>query len=168
MSLGLFRAILLTSMNEPSPGATAAEPKRPRAEIAPVRAARLVRRFTLPFAVAAGLFFWSRYGVIRVPEGMDTMPSIPAGSACLVDKRGSIVVAGHEVFCDVPDGGTVLSRVVSVTADDAIVLEHDAKESRLPDSRAFGPLPRSAVRGVVLVVFVADTAPADVEVPRGR
>lgn len=150
------------------PADAAAATRRVRAEIAPLRAARLVRRFTLPFAVAAGLFFWSRYGVIRVPQGMDTMPSIPAGSTCLVDKRGSAVMAGHEVFCDVPDGGTVLSRVVSVTAEDAIVLEHDAKDSRLPDSRAFGPLPRSSVRGVVLVVFAGDAAPADVEVPRGR
>lgn len=168
MSRGPFRAILTTSMSDPSQGAESIDTRRPRAELAPVRAARLVRRLTLPFAVAAGLFFWSRYGVIRVPEGMDTLPSIPAGSACLVDKRGSVAMPGHEVFCDVPDGGTVLSRVVSVTPDDALVLGHDAKESRLPDSRAFGPLPRSSVRGVVLVVFAGDTAMAEVEVPRGR
>ena len=155
-------------MSDPSNGAENVDTKRPRAELAPVRAARLVRRLTLPFAVAAGLFFWSRYGVIRVPEGMDTMPSIPAGSACLVDKRGSVAMPGHEVFCDVPDGGTVLSRVSSVTADGALVLAHDANDSRLPDSRAFGPLPRSSVRGVVLVVFAGDTAMAEVEVPRGR
>lgn len=131
----------------------------------PQRIARALRRLTLPFAVVAGIVFWQMYGVVRVPEGMDTMPHIAPGSACLVARNGNTAKVGHEVFCDVPDGGTVLSRVQEITADDRLVLRHDHTESRLPDSRAFGPVARDAVRGVVLVVFGSE-APA--EVPRGK
>jgi hypothetical protein len=131
----------------------------------PQRFARALRRLTLPFAVIAGIVFWQMYGVIRVPEGMDTIPSIAPGSTCLVAKSGSKAMVGHEVFCDVPDGGTVLSRVTEITADGRLVLRHDHVESRLPDSRAFGPVSRESVRGVVLVVFGSDVA---AEVPRGK
>lgn len=132
----------------------------------PIAAARVVRRLTLLFAFASFLWFWNTYGMFRVPVGMDTTPRIPAGSMCLVDKRGSIAKAGHDVFCDVPDGGVVLSRVLEVNGADQLVLQHDSAESRLPDSRAFGPLPRSSVRGVVLFVFAPE--PESSELPRGR
>lgn len=125
-----------------------------------------MRRLTLPLAVVAGVWFWLTFGALQVPKGMDTMPSAPPGSSCLIDKRAGRARVGHEVFVDVPDGGTVLTRVLEVTADDLLVLRHDNAESRLPDSRAFGPLPRSAVRGIVLCVFAPD--PAEPEVPNGR
>lgn len=131
----------------------------------PQRFARALRRLTLPFAVVAGIVFWQMYGVIRVPEGMDTIPGIAPGSTCLVARSGGKAMVGHEVFCDIPDGGTVLSRVMEITADDRLVLRHDHADSRLPDSRAFGPVARDSVRGVVLVVFGSD---ADAEVPRGK
>lgn len=143
----------------------ARETGRVTAGFEPQRIARALRRLTLPFAVVAGIVFWQMYGVIRVPEGMDTMPHITPGSACLVARNGSAAKVGHEVFCDVPDGGTVLSRVQEITADDRLVLVHDHAGSRLPDSRAFGPVARDSVRGVVLVVFGADAA---AEVPRGK
>ncbi len=131
----------------------------------PQKIASALRRLTLPVAVIAGIVFWQMYAVIRVPAGMDTMPHIAPSSVCLVARSGKTAKVGHEVFCEVPDGGTVLSRVQEVTADDRLVLRHDYAASRLPDSRVFGPVMRDAVRGVVLVVFGAD---AEAEIPRDR
>jgi hypothetical protein len=153
----------MTSANV-EPERASAQP--PRRRWTPVAAARVVRRLTMLFAFAALLWFWNVYGMIRVPMGMDTTPRIPAGSSCLVDKRGSIAKVGHDVFCDVPDGGVVLSRVLEVTAEDQLVLRHESTDSRLPDSRAFGPLPRASVRGVVLFVFAPE--PDVAELPIGR
>lgn len=126
----------------------------------PHRFGRALRRLTLPLAVVAGIWFWTCFGAIQVPQGMDTMPHIPPGSVCLVDKRGDRVREGHEVFVDVPGGGTVLSRVVQLTPERLVVVQHDATTSSLPDSRAFGPLPRENVRGIVLCVFVGDESEA--------
>ena len=153
----------MTSANLDPANAPARPPKR---RWTPMAAARVVRRLTLLFGFAALFWFWNTYGMFRVPVGMDTTPRIPAGSSCLVDKRGSIAKVGHDVFCDVPDGGVVLSRVLEVTTEDHLVLRHESSESRLPDSRAFGPLPRSSVRGVVLFVFAPD--PHASELPSGR
>mgnify|MGYP000160830243 CR=1 FL=1 len=64
----------------------------------------------------------------------------------------------------------MLTRVKAITAADELVVEHDAKESSLPDSRAFGAVPRAAVRGIVLCAFAGDTsesAPVP-EAARGR
>lgn len=132
----------------------------------PIRAARWVRRATLPFAIVALLWFFFCYGAMKVPTGMDTMPTIPPGSFCLVDKRGAVAKKGHEVFVEVPDGGTLLSRVKEITDDDRLVLQNDRVESRLPDSRAFGPLSRDRVRGVVLMVYPSEGLPF--EEIRGR
>lgn len=132
----------------------------------PHRFGRALRRLTLPFAVIAGLWFWTCFGAIQVPKGMDTMPHVPPGSVCLVDKRSDRVQERHEVFVEVPGGGTVLSRVVQITPEGLVVVQHDAATSSLPDSRAFGPLPREAVRGIVLCVFAGDQSEPGSE--RGR
>ncbi len=98
---------------------------------------------------------------------MDTTPKIPPGSLCIVDKRGSVAKVGDEVFVDLPEGGTLLSRVQSIDGADRLIVHNDRAESRLPDSNRFGPLPRSAVRGVVITtLFIGQGEPG--EAIRGR
>lgn len=119
----------------------------------------------LPFALLCGLALWLCFGLLRVPAGMDTTPAVPPGSTCVIDKRSGAAQVGSLVFVDVPGGGTVLSRVREVAADGGLLLRHDNLESRLPDSRALGALPRTALRGTVLTVFVPDTTS---ELPGGK
>lgn len=117
---------------------------------------RWARRAALPMAMVGGVALYLCFGAVRVPLGMDTTPSIPAGSLCLIDKRSSKAQVGCRVFVDLPDGGTVLSKVVAIRDDDRLVLQHEAADSQLPDSDQFGPVARAQVRGVVLVVFPPD------------
>jgi type IV secretory pathway protease TraF len=131
---------------EPTPGGQG--PRR----LDPLRLARIVRRSMLPIALGAAAIFWVCFGMVKVPLGMDTMPTIPPESLCVLDKRVSQAGVGHEVFVEVPDGGTLLSRVLEVTPDDRIVVRNDNAQSLLPDSRVFGPLSRSRVLGVVIFV----------------
>lgn len=121
--------------------------------IDPLRLARLARRLTLPLALVAGIAFFACFGAVRVPPGMDTLPSIPPGSLCIVDKRGGAAQVGDEVFVDLPLGGTLLTRVQAIDAEGRLVVQNDRQESQLPDSDQFGPLPRSAVRGVVITTL---------------
>jgi hypothetical protein len=136
----------MTALEHASP---AARPRR----FDPERLARWLRRATLLGAGVAAVWFFRCFGTERVPAGMDGVASIPPGSLCIVDRRGGSAAVGHHVFADVPGGGTVLSRVAAVEPDGTLVLHNSNAGSAMPDSRAFGPLPRSRVRGVVLVVF---------------
>jgi hypothetical protein len=131
-----------------------------------LRLARWVRRAVLPFALLCGFVLYVCFGTIRVPAGMDTTPAIPPGSLCIVDKRAGQAAVGHAVFVDLPKGGTLLTRVAAIDAQGRLVLRNDRADSELPDSRQFGPLPRSSVRGVVLCVFPGEGEPG--EVIRGR
>lgn len=135
---------------------TLPQPRPVRQGFDPQRAAKVLRRLMLPFAVVAIGVFWWCFGALQVPAGMDTMPAIPPGSVCIIDKRKGSARVGHEVFVDLPQGGTLLSRVVDVDADDRLVLRNDDPQSRLPDSAQLGALPRHCLRGTVLVVFAAD------------
>lgn len=130
-----------------------------------LKAARIVRRSMLPLALGLLVWIYLTVGLLRVPEGMDTMPSThPEGSLCLIDKRRSAVHPGAVVFVDAL-GGTVLSRVRSVH-DGLIEVQHDNPDSELPSGDDLGPLPLDGVRGVVLAVFPAEARAKDL--PHGR
>jgi type IV secretory pathway protease TraF len=122
----------------------------------PVRAAKVLRRVTV--AIAAVLFTWFalQFGSAWVPANMDTVPAVPAGSWCIVDRWATRLRVGNDVFVDTP-AGPMLSRVAALDADTVTVL-HPNADSRWPDSRSFGPLPRRAVTSTVLVVFPPDGA----------
>ena len=62
-------------------------------------------------------------------------------------------------------GGTLLSRVSS-RRDGFIRVRHDNRGSEFPDGEKLGPLPVSAVRGVVVAVFPPETVLRDL--PHGR
>lgn len=148
------------------PAAADPAPVPSRGGFDPVRLARVLRRSILPLALLAVVLFLLRFGALRVPAGMDSMPSIPPGSLCLIDKWHSSAQPGDEVFVDLPDGSVLLSRLVAVGEDGSLVVQNDADASRLPDSDQFGPLPRQRLRGTVLVVFAGQGAPG--EAVRGR
>ncbi len=130
-----------------------------------LRAAQLMRRLMLPAAVVVALWVYLTVGLLRVPLGMDTLTEThPEGSLCVIDKRSASVQTGAVVFVDAL-GGTLLSRVSS--RDDGFIrLRHDNRGSAFPDGEELGPLPISAVRGVVLAVFLPETDLRDL--PHGR
>lgn len=129
----------------------------------PERAARWLRKLSLPlFALGVLALFWV-LELTRIPAGMDSMVDIPPGSTVLLDRRAGSVRAGMAVMVDLPQGGTLLTRLVRCEPDGGLWVENDHRASALPDSRSFGALPAACLRGSVLVVFPPDV-PA--EVPR--
>lgn len=141
--------------------APSAERARPRGPD-PRRLTRWVWRAGPVVLVAAALSFWLCFGALRVPAGMDGIPSIPPGSLCLIDKRTGSVRVGSAVFADLPEGGTVLARVAGLSPEGLMTLRNDDPAAQQPDSDDFGPLPPGSLRGVVLVVFAGRGAPGEV------
>lgn len=128
-------------------------PRRP-AGFDPASFARRLQRIGWVVAIAAIVVFLLRFGTERVPRGMDTVPDMPPGSLCFVDRAAGSVCVGAHVFLDIPDLGLVLSRVAAVDAA-TITIEHPNANSGWPDSRGLGPLPRACVRCTVLTTFAA-------------
>ena len=142
---------MLRTMN---PSATAATARR---RIDPAVWARRVRRGTLVVAVVLLVAAFALFGTQWVPAGMDTVPDVPAGSYCILDKRLGAAQVGRDVFVTTPAGNLVLSRVVARDAE-TITVNHPNAGAAAPDSRSFGALPLRAVRGTVICVFPPDTA----------
>jgi hypothetical protein len=117
------------------------------------------------FVVAVLLF--TNYGTFRVPDGMDTMPELPPGSFCLIQKEPREVRVGAVVLFRVPGGGMLLSRVAAVH-DHGVVVAHDATDSRFGQLQgdAIGVVPFTELAGLVLYAHPAQPL---AEVPtRGR
>jgi len=129
-------------------------PARVPKRVDPSRVARWVRRLTLLSAVGLLLWCYAVLGTEWVPPGMRTAPDIGPGSLCLVDRRASAVQVGRDVFV-VADGVRLLTRVTAVDGD-AVTVHNPDPMAPYPDSRVFGAIRRSQVRGVVLVVFTPD------------
>jgi hypothetical protein len=126
-------------------------PARPRKAVDPLATAKRLKRATALFAVIAFTWFALQFGSAWVPAGMDTVPGVPPGSWCIVDRWAIGLRVGSDVFVDTP-AGRVLSRVAAVDGDRVTVL-HPNASSAWPDSRQLGPLPRDRVASTVMVVF---------------
>ena len=131
-------------------------PARSEPRVNPIGSAKRLRRATVVLAVVAFTWFLLQFGTKWVPAGMDTVPGIPPGSWCIVDRWSIGLRVGSDVFVAVP-GGEVLSRVAALDGD-TVTVRHPNEHAGAPDSRTFGALPRHAVRATVLVVFPPDEA----------
>ena len=131
-------------------------PARRTPRFQPHRIALRVRRLTAVLGLTAALWFALRYGARLVPADMDTVPSIPPGSFCLVDRWASGLRVGSDVFVATPVG-ELLSRVRALDGE-LVHLEHPNPRTAWSDSSKFGPVPKSQVLGLVLVVFEAGAA----------
>lgn len=76
-------------------------------------------------------------------------PTIPRGSFLVVTQRGSIR-PGAVVIVE-RDGREIVKRVARDDGDFVTVVGDNPSAST--DSRAFGPVPRSSIRGVVRAVY---------------
>ena len=131
----------------PAPG------RKPRLD--PMDVARWLRRATWLFAAVVLLWLFLSFSTQWVPAGMDTVPTVPPGSWCIVDRRLSSVRVGCDVFVEPPGGGMLLSRVTEL-GPDTVTVQHPNPNSDHPDSRTFGALARRQLKGMVLVVFPPD------------
>lgn len=124
---------------------------RTPASFDPDRFGKRIRRWTMVAGVVGCVWFFTRFGTAWVPTNMDTVPTIPPGSWCIVDRWQSGLRVGSDVFVDC-DAGRLLTRVAALDAETVTVL-HPNGASAWPDSKHFGLLPRSAVASMVMVVF---------------
>lgn len=134
-------------------------PARSRTVLDPNRAARWLRRATLIGSVALLVWFFAKFSTRWVPADMDTIPTIPPGSWCVVDRWASGLRVGSDVFVDGPRG-IVLSRVAELDQS-TVTLLHPNAASSCADSRRFGAVPRSAVLGTVVVALPPRSATND-------
>lgn len=119
-----------------------------------LRLAKRLRRWASVVAVVVFAWFLLQFGTAWVPAGMATVPGIPPGAWCIVDRWCIGVRVGSDVFVDTPDG-RVLSRVVALEGSEVRV-EHPNPFTGFRDSRQFGALPRAALASTVMVVFQPD------------
>src|SRR5262245_49293412 len=124
-------------------------PARARPTFDPAVIAKWLYRATAGLAIVAFGWLVLQFGTAWVPANMDTVPTVPPGSWCIVDRWASGLRVGSDVFVATPSG-VLLSRVATLDAATLTVL-HPNGESRWPDSKHFGVLPRSAVKSTVLV-----------------
>jgi hypothetical protein len=124
----------------------------------PLRWARSVRRVTFFAGAIAIAWFFLRFGTEWVPRGMDTVPGLPPGAWCVVDRWSRGLRVGSDVFVDTP-AGAMLSRIAALDAT-SVTLQHPNAASAIPDSRAFGAVPRTNVRGTVVVALQPSGADA--------
>lgn len=129
----------------------------------PERLAQWLRRAALPLVALGVLGLLWTFELTRLPAGMDSMTDIPPGATVLLDRRAGSAREGMAILVELPQGGSLLSRLVRREADGALWVENDRLDSRLPDSRSLGALPASCYRGAVLVVFPPEGV---AEVPR--
>ena len=149
----------VTTDEQPADGG--AGPAIRRRGVDPRRVTRWLWRGVPLLMIGAALVFSWCFGVVRVPAGMDALPAISADSVCLIDKREGSVMVGSAVFVDLPEGGTVLSRVAELLPGDKMRLQNDDAESVQPDSEELGLVPLECLRGVVLVVFAGKGPPGE-------
>ena len=118
----------------------------------PANAARWLRRATWMLFIVAVFWVFTSFDTQWVPAGMDTVPSAPAGSWCILDRRQGSVRPGSDVFLEPPGGGLLLSRITELDAE-TFAVQHPNAEAAWPDSRTFGRLPRRHLRGMVAAAF---------------
>lgn len=122
-----------------------------------IRATRIVLRLGVMLLVLCAVVLYWNFGLLRVPAGMDTMTDThPPGTLCVIEKAPSSLEEGAVVFIDLPDGSTVLTRVVTVHGDGSIAVRHDNRGSVFTYLEAHGPYRGAAVRGLVLTMFVTE------------
>ncbi len=120
-----------------------------------IAATRWVVRLGIPVLIVSIVVLYVNYGLLGVPQGMDTMVDThPPGTLCLIQKRPSSVTPGAVVFVDLDDGGTVLSRVVEVSDDETFTIRHDNRKSVFLYLEERGPYRVDAVRGIVVSMLV--------------
>ncbi len=117
----------------------------------PLRWAKWVRQGTLLAGVGMITWFFLRFGTEWVPRGMDTVPALPPGAWCVIDRWSRGLRVGSDVFVETP-AGRMLSRVAALD-DDTVTLLHPNGASSIPDARTFGTLPRANVKGTVVVAL---------------
>jgi len=129
-------------------------PSRHAAPFRPLRYARWLRRVVLLTAVLMLAWFFLKFTTRWVPIGMNTVPTMPAGSWLLCDRWSSGLRVGSTVFVDAPFG-ELLTRVSKMT-DEQVWVQNPNDEAAYPDSDEFGPLPIEAVRATVVVTFAPE------------
>ncbi len=118
-----------------------------------LRATRVAMRLGLPLFVASVALLWWFFGLLRVPDGMDSMlDTHPPGTTCIIWKTPRSVPVGAVVFCDV-EGGSWLARVTAVAEDGGLALRCDNRASRFVALERASSYPAAAVRGMVLTQF---------------
>lgn len=122
-----------------------------RAGLDVLQLAKRLRRWASLLAVVVFAWFLLQFGTAWVPTGMATVPGIPPGAWCIVDRWSIGARVGSDVFVDTPDG-RVLSRIVALD-DRELRVEHPNPFTGFRDSRQFGALPRGALASTVMVVF---------------
>jgi phage repressor protein C with HTH and peptisase S24 domain len=96
-------------------------------------------------------------GPLRLVDvhGPSMVPALRHGDRLLVWLRASRRtpsvgrLVGRPVLVDLPDGPLSVKRLVAVEADGSLRVEGD-NEFASTDSRTLGPLPSTALRGIVL------------------
>jgi nickel-type superoxide dismutase maturation protease len=121
--------------------------------------------------VAAGALALASVAVVRpvgrvAVEGGSMRPTLEPGDRLLLVRRRTYRPGVVVAVADPRDGRLIVKRVAAVTADGRLVVAGD-DPSASTDSRTFGPVPRSLVRGQAVHRYAPPGRAGPMPRPRG-
>ena len=84
----------------------------------PRRLQRILSRATLVGAALGGIYLWTRYEVMTLPEaGCSPLTRLAPGSFMWIDLRPGAIAAADVLFFELPDGRLALGEVERIDGE---------------------------------------------------
>lgn len=117
----------------------------------PRKLLRVTRRVTLVLAVLGTAYLFWRYQLLRLPDGScSPLLRYSAGAQLIVDQRPGEYAVGDAVFFEGPDERVYLGAIERLEPS-GVRIGTDNEACPGQGSDEFGVLPRSALRGRVIL-----------------
>jgi hypothetical protein len=120
----------------------------------PAQVQRVVRRLTFALAAAGGLYLYSRFSLMALPEaGCSPLLRYAPGTSLLLDQQPSGLEVGQAVLFESAPGVLSLGEIGEIQADGQVWITTDAPDCPAASSEQLGWIPKE--RLAARVVFAA-------------
>lgn len=117
----------------------------------PAGVQRIVRRLTLALAAAGGLYLYTRFSLLTLPEsGCTPVMRFAPGTTLLLDQRPAEFLVDDGVLFEAEPGVIALGVVGEVRADGAAWITVDAVDCPAASSAELGWIPRGRIAARVI------------------
>ncbi|MCA8980390.1 MAG: hypothetical protein H6831_06435 [Planctomycetes bacterium] len=117
----------------------------------PARVQLVVRRITFALAAAGGLYLYTRFSLMTLPEsGCTPVLRYAPGTSLLLDRRPSELALGDGVLFESEPGVVSLGSIGDLRADGSVWIAVDAPDCPAASSEQLGWIPREQVAARVV------------------
>jgi len=122
--------------------------------VKPAQVQRVVRRVTFALAAAGGLYLYSRFSLMVMPEeGCTPLQRYAPGTSLLLDQQPSGLEAGNAVLFESTPGVISLGEIGELRPDGSLWITTDATECPGASSEQLGWIAKDRI--AARVVFAA-------------